>query len=520
MHSINLSPGKLVNGDDVKNLKKYISEKRERNLGTRKNRHQKLTQQTIQKIDIKDFFLNNKLMTNFNVLDVLGHGAFGTVFKAEQKLEQNIYAIKVITLMKNEVNDFVNSNHFREVLVMSRLNHRNIINYLTCWFEEGNCFNINSLLKNCKAENDNFTSDQNSQDEDDSSIIFDMMNSATTNKELVIESDILKLKNQVKPFAKINSFNVENKSWSKPILGNNIRQVEKFEEFVDNFDRNSSDFNSIKDSDQENSDYDYNNNSVSNPNSSPQNKYNFFSSIPTTAKNTKIPDNSLKLNNTSSNGQNNPKTQFQSESTPKGILKKVSKFGEKSITFKKISKGKSSSDWKTSEKNETQDEGIMLYFDNFDNKKHPNEKTPEIIPNEDSLSEISNLADLSGYNPEKRNFFSIVSQSSKQSSIKSEETSDTIEITTEESLNRISEEDQDNSDESNEQQNVRKLSQSTNQINDDDSKNELDLKLVSSKSYNRYDSQSVLNKKPAASAINLERKSPDLSDSISPNFSK
>ena len=51
------------------------------------------------------------------------------MFKAEHKLEENLYAIKVIRVDKGQFDGGLISSTIREILVMSRLKHRNIINY-------------------------------------------------------------------------------------------------------------------------------------------------------------------------------------------------------------------------------------------------------------------------------------------------------------------------------------------------------------------------------------------------------
>ncbi|KAI8973080.1 Serine/threonine-protein kinase [Trametes punicea] len=63
-------------------------------------------------------------------LEILGRGGYGEVVKARNKLDNHIYAVKRIKL-RNVPNDKI----FREVIALSRLNHRFIVRYYTAWLE-------------------------------------------------------------------------------------------------------------------------------------------------------------------------------------------------------------------------------------------------------------------------------------------------------------------------------------------------------------------------------------------------
>uniref|UniRef100_A0A0W0FQ29 non-specific serine/threonine protein kinase n=1 Tax=Moniliophthora roreri TaxID=221103 RepID=A0A0W0FQ29_MONRR len=64
-------------------------------------------------------------------LELLGKGAFGSVVKAKNKIDGRIYAVKKIRLrtMKGD------ARIFREVNALSRLSHRFIVRYYTTWVE-------------------------------------------------------------------------------------------------------------------------------------------------------------------------------------------------------------------------------------------------------------------------------------------------------------------------------------------------------------------------------------------------
>ncbi|KZT06721.1 Serine/threonine-protein kinase [Laetiporus sulphureus 93-53] len=64
-------------------------------------------------------------------LELLGRGAFGSVVKARNKIDNRIYAVKKIKLRAMQSD----SRIFREVNALSRLNHRFIVRYYTTWVE-------------------------------------------------------------------------------------------------------------------------------------------------------------------------------------------------------------------------------------------------------------------------------------------------------------------------------------------------------------------------------------------------
>ncbi|KAK7057453.1 kinase-like domain-containing protein [Favolaschia claudopus] len=65
-------------------------------------------------------------------LELLGKGAFGSVVKARNKIDSRIYAVKKIRLNNTTHSD---TKIFREVNALSRLSHRFIVRYFTTWVE-------------------------------------------------------------------------------------------------------------------------------------------------------------------------------------------------------------------------------------------------------------------------------------------------------------------------------------------------------------------------------------------------
>ncbi|KAJ7432513.1 kinase-like domain-containing protein [Mycena galericulata] len=64
-------------------------------------------------------------------LELLGKGAFGSVVKARNKIDSRIYAVKKIRLNTTQSDTKI----FREVNALSRLSHRFIVRYFTTWVE-------------------------------------------------------------------------------------------------------------------------------------------------------------------------------------------------------------------------------------------------------------------------------------------------------------------------------------------------------------------------------------------------
>lgn len=75
----------------------------------------------------------SRLDLGYEVLEELGHGGFGTVYKVRNKVDSRLYALKKVKL--NPDNETLNEKIMREVKLLSRLNHENVIRYYTAWSE-------------------------------------------------------------------------------------------------------------------------------------------------------------------------------------------------------------------------------------------------------------------------------------------------------------------------------------------------------------------------------------------------
>ncbi|XP_030764956.1 eIF-2-alpha kinase GCN2 [Sitophilus oryzae] len=75
----------------------------------------------------------SRIDNEFEILEHLGKGAFGDVLKARNKLDGGYYAIKRIRL--NPKNKVLSKKIVREVTLLSRLNHENVVRYYNSWIE-------------------------------------------------------------------------------------------------------------------------------------------------------------------------------------------------------------------------------------------------------------------------------------------------------------------------------------------------------------------------------------------------
>ena len=75
----------------------------------------------------------SRLGSEFSFISDLGKGGFGEVMKVKNNLDGQIYAIKRIAL--DAKNKAMTRKLMREVKLLSRLNHENVVRYYTSWIE-------------------------------------------------------------------------------------------------------------------------------------------------------------------------------------------------------------------------------------------------------------------------------------------------------------------------------------------------------------------------------------------------
>jgi serine/threonine protein kinase len=74
----------------------------------------------------------SRFETDFEILTLLGRGGFGAVVKARQRLDGRLYAIKIVPLHHQDLED---PRILRETTTLSRLSHPRCVRYYGCWVE-------------------------------------------------------------------------------------------------------------------------------------------------------------------------------------------------------------------------------------------------------------------------------------------------------------------------------------------------------------------------------------------------
>ncbi|KAJ8457370.1 hypothetical protein ONZ45_g18339 [Pleurotus djamor] len=105
-------------------------------------------------------------------LELLGKGAFGSVVKARNKIDSRIYAVKKVRLRTMQSD----SKIFREVNALSRLSHRFIVRYYTTWVEASETFSA------AASEYDSNDSDSGTGTEDGTSVLHSRSTSNSRNR--------------------------------------------------------------------------------------------------------------------------------------------------------------------------------------------------------------------------------------------------------------------------------------------------------------------------------------------------
>ncbi|CAG2109459.1 unnamed protein product [Medioppia subpectinata] len=77
---------------------------------------------------------NGRYNTNYNEFKLIGYGGYGKVYHVESKMNNNVYAIKQLELLKVDPNwKYIN----REVNLVQSCDHINVIKYYEAWREQG-----------------------------------------------------------------------------------------------------------------------------------------------------------------------------------------------------------------------------------------------------------------------------------------------------------------------------------------------------------------------------------------------
>ncbi|XP_011506315.1 PREDICTED: eukaryotic translation initiation factor 2-alpha kinase [Ceratosolen solmsi marchali] len=82
--------------------------------------------------DDGDINFNSRYLTDYEPVDCLGHGGYGVVFEARNKIDDCNYAIKRIALPNSR---YSRERVMREVKALAKLDHHNIVRYFNAWLE-------------------------------------------------------------------------------------------------------------------------------------------------------------------------------------------------------------------------------------------------------------------------------------------------------------------------------------------------------------------------------------------------
>ena len=93
-------------------------------------------------------YTKDVIVTKPIVLDLIGKGAFGKVYKHYNELDDNTYAVKKILLTQEYAN-----HALKEVRILATLNHPNIVRYFHSWLEALRTSDVN-LLKEVEEDQD------------------------------------------------------------------------------------------------------------------------------------------------------------------------------------------------------------------------------------------------------------------------------------------------------------------------------------------------------------------------------
>jgi eukaryotic translation initiation factor 2-alpha kinase 4 len=83
----------------------------------------------------------SRFATDWDQLERVGRGGFGKVFKARNRMDTNIYAIKKIRQPESLLSKVI-----PEIMMLSRVNHPNVVRYYSAWIEKETADTVKSPL--------------------------------------------------------------------------------------------------------------------------------------------------------------------------------------------------------------------------------------------------------------------------------------------------------------------------------------------------------------------------------------
>lgn len=127
----------------------------------------------------------------------IGKGGFGLVLKAKHKIDEEVYAIKIINLT-----NLSEQNVITEAKTMTKIRSKHIVEYKTCWFEKSLGSAINFLTPS-EQSSFNMTNTQNLGNEEESSKLPEIEEDSHSGNSIVFEDEV-SMKNKVPGTSKKN----------------------------------------------------------------------------------------------------------------------------------------------------------------------------------------------------------------------------------------------------------------------------------------------------------------------------
>lgn len=124
-----------------------------------------------------------RLETEFEVMQWLGRGAYGDVLKVKNILDNRQYAIKRIPLTAHSRQIFKKMT--REVELLSRLNHENVVRYFNSWIENTSPTDLKKYAQIDDDEDDENHSASNNSDTENRLCVISKPDESTTSESLV-----------------------------------------------------------------------------------------------------------------------------------------------------------------------------------------------------------------------------------------------------------------------------------------------------------------------------------------------
>ena len=127
---------KIINGNDDENS--YSNSDKENDY---------INSGIVKNSNLAEFDDTGRFQNNFKGVEFVGRGGFGCVFKATHKLDDCVYAVKIIKINIKYNEDFLKMKELQEIKIMKKVVNKNIVRYITCWFE----FNFSNSSKKLRA---------------------------------------------------------------------------------------------------------------------------------------------------------------------------------------------------------------------------------------------------------------------------------------------------------------------------------------------------------------------------------